>query len=88
MIEEGWADMHEPIATIEEGSCKAAVYEAEMPGQFTIRYTGQDGSVLCEEPLTGVSSYRQREQEIRNRLRALCKGREIDGAPLSDSGEY
>lgn len=80
--------MHGPIGTIEEGGCKALVYEAEMPGQFTIQYIGQDGRVLCEEPLTGVSSYRQREQEIRDRLSQLCQGREPDGAALSDSGEY
>ncbi len=80
--------MDEPLATIEEGSVRAEIYECELPGQFTIRYRNQDGSLLCEEPLTGVSSYHQREQEIRSRLSELSKGHEPTGSPLSDSGEY
>jgi hypothetical protein len=80
--------MDVPIATLEDGTCVAEIFETAMPGQFTIRYRRQDGSVLTEESLTGVSSYRQREQEIRSRLRKVCKGHGIDDAALSDSGEY
>jgi|GEM_PF-3918402 len=76
------------LATIEEGLCKAEIYETAMPGQFSIRYCSQDGSVVAEEPLTGVSTYKQRELEIRSRLNELCAGRELPEAPLSDSGEY
>lgn len=80
--------MDNPIATLEDGACVAEIFEAAMPGQFTIRYRGQDGTVLAEEPLTGVSSYKQREQEIRRRLNKICQGHGIDEGLLSDAGEY
>jgi hypothetical protein len=80
--------MDEPLATIEEGNSRAEIYECNLPGQFTIRYRSQDGSLLAEEPLSGVSSYHQREQEIRSRLHELAKGHDPSGSPLSDSGEY
>jgi hypothetical protein len=80
--------MDDPLATLEDGTCKAEIYEAGMPSQFTIRYLGPDGRVMAEEPLTGVSSYRLREVEIRKRLGELCSGSEIHGEPLSDFGEY
>jgi hypothetical protein len=80
--------MDVPIAILEEGTCMAEILETAMPGQFTIRYRNRDGSVLAEESLTGVSSYKQREREIRSRLSKVCKGHEIDDAPLSDPGEY
>ncbi len=66
----------------------AEIFETPMPGQFTVRYRSQDGKVLAEESLTGVSSYKQREKEIRSHLRKVCEGRGIDDASLSDSGEY
>ena len=80
--------MEEPIATLEEGTCRAEVYETEMPGQFTIRYLRSGGEVMAEEALTGVSTYRQRELEIRHHLTELCAGAAIDTSKLSDSGEY
>jgi hypothetical protein len=80
--------MDSPIATLEEGTCLAEIFETAMPGQFTIRYRTQDGSILAEESLTGVSSYKQREPEIRSRLSKVCKGNGIDEGTLSDSGEY
>ena len=80
--------MDSPLATLENGTCKAEIYENSLPGEFTVRYRGQDGSVLAEEPLTGVSSYRQREAEIRQRLDEVCGGQAIEPTGLSDSGEY
>lgn len=80
--------MDTPLATLEQGTCKAEIYEAAMPGQFTVRYCRQNGTVVSEEPLTGVSSYRQREPEIRNRLNEMCRGLDGDSSALSDSGEY
>lgn len=80
--------MDTPLATLEEGSCKAEVYETALPGQFSVRYLNADGTVAGEEPLTGVSTYKQREQEIRDRIGELCKGEPLAGAPLADSGEY
>jgi hypothetical protein len=80
--------MDEPLATIEGGKCKALIYEMPLPGQFTVRYVDEAGAVLAEEPLSGVSSYRQREDEIRDRLNELCGGNAVKSAQLADSGEY
>lgn len=80
--------MSTPLATLEHGGCKAEIYEEALPGQFSIRYYDSEGTVLAEEPLTGVSSYRQREQEILGRLQQLCEGGQPKPAELSDPGEY
>ncbi len=80
--------MDTPLATLENGSCKAEIYEAALPGQFSVRFLSGDGTVLAEESLTGVSSYRQREQEIIQRLDEFCRGVEVKTEPLADSGEY
>jgi hypothetical protein len=80
--------MNTPLATLEQGQCKAEIYETALPGQFSIRYCDSAGAVLAEEPLTGVSSYRQREQEILSRLQELCEGGKPQPAELADSGEY
>lgn len=81
--------MSVPLATLEEGSAKAEIYESALPGEFSIRYLNREGKLIAEEPLTGVSTYRQREQEIRDRLLKLTSGEEVDdAAPLADSGEY
>ncbi len=80
--------MQKSLATLERGECKAVVYETALPGQFSVQYLDASGVVLVEEPLTGVSSYRQREQEILARLDELCSGGAVKPAELSDSGEY
>ena len=80
--------MDQLIATIEQGKCKVEIYDCGMPGQFTVRYFGQNGELLTEEPLSGVSSYHQREQEIRDRLSQICKGEEVEPGELSEFGEY
>lgn len=80
--------MDNPLATLEHGACKAEIYETALPGQFSIRYYDRVGKVLAEEELSGVSSYKQREQEILDRLQELCAGGEPKSAELSDSGEY
>jgi hypothetical protein len=80
--------MNTPLATLEKGQCKAEIFETALPGQFSIRYYGADGAVLAEEPLTGVSTYRQREQEIIARLEQLCSGGPVKPAEFADSGEY
>ena len=76
------------LTTLEHGKCKAEIYETALPGQFSIHYTNQQGDVLAEEALTGVSSYRQREQEIIARMEEFCKGMEPQSDALADPGEY
>jgi hypothetical protein len=80
--------MEEPLATLKHGGCKAEIYETALPGQFSIRYFDATGIVICEEQLTGVSTYRQREDEINGRLKTLCEGGDPKSAQLADSGEY
>ena len=76
------------IATLENGDCKADIFTTAMPGQFNIRYCRQDGTVLGEETLSGLSTYRQREDEIQQRLQEICEQGRLEGAPLADAGEY
>ena len=78
-----------PIASIERGGCRADIYEQALPGQFTVIFRDSKGKALEEIELTGVSTYRQRESEITERLDKLCSG-EPAGSPdqLEDSGEY
>jgi hypothetical protein len=81
--------MEEPIGTVTDGNWKALVYEHKLPGEYTVQYLNEAGNVIEEEPLTGVSSYHQRESEIAQRLRELRGGSKPDeGAELADSGEY
>ena len=76
------------IATLENGDCKADIFSTALPGQFTIRYCRQDGTVLGEESLSGLSTYRQRENEIQQRLQEICAQGHLEGSPLADAGEY
>jgi len=80
--------MDQLLTALENGKCKAEIYETALPGQFTIRYLDEVGGVLFEEQLSGISSYRQRESEILRRLNELCAGRKVKSATLADSGEY
>lgn len=80
--------METPLATLEHGKCKAEIYENELPGSFTVRYLGPNGEVLAEEPLTGVSTYRQREREILERLADVAHKKGNDSGQLAASGEY
>lgn len=80
--------MPESLAKLELGGCSANIYELEMPGQFSIQYCDASGKVLAEEQLSGVSSYRQREDEIMERLKTVCAGGKPAPDELDDSGEY
>lgn len=80
--------MSEPIGTVTAGSWKAEVYENSLPGDFTVRYLDPSGHIALEEPLSGVSSYHQRQGEIVDRLKKLQEGLTGDDANLADSGEY
>lgn len=80
--------MDTPLATVEHGTCKAEIYETALPGQFSIRYYDAVGTMVAEEELTGVSTYKQREKEIMERIQQICEGVTPDPAELSDPGEY
>ena len=77
--------MSGPLATLEHENAKAEIYETALPGQFTIRYVDAAGKILAEEELSGVSSYKQREDEILARLQQLSHGGAAKSAALSDS---
>lgn len=81
--------MDTPLATLEGSGCTAEIYEQAMPGQFTVRYRKASGEVLEEEELTGVSTYRQRESEIREHLDQICAGlKPKDPDAMAAAGEY
>lgn len=81
--------MDNPLATIEGRGCSAEIYEQSLPGQFIILYRSSAGDVLEEAELTGVSTYRQREAEIRDHLDQICAGLQPkDPDALSSAGEY
>lgn len=85
-----WKDMDEqPIGTLAYSDLKADVYSTSLPGEFKVIYRDSAGSMLAEESLTGVSTYRQREPDILGRLQQLSeRGKLTPGSELADSGEY
>lgn len=77
------------VGTLSFGDYKANVYSLNVPGEFKVVYTDPSGHALEESPLTGISSYHQREHEIYQRLRELSQGaRPPDSSNLADPGEY
>lgn len=68
---------------------KAEIYSTSVPGEFRVRYLDKSGKQLEEAPLTGISTYKQREQEIVERLRQFSEGGKSAETPdQGDAGEY
>ncbi len=79
----------QPLGQFEYGSVRAEIYSTNLPGEFNIVYRDASGKVLEQGLLTGVSTYRQRESEIMDRLKELSKGEAgPPSADLTSSGEY
>ncbi len=79
----------ELIATLTHDDFKAEIYSLSIPGEFKVVYSAPGGAMLEELPLTGISSYRQREPEIMERLHQLSHGAEPATNPdRGDPGEY
>ena len=77
------------VGTLTHGNFKAEIYSTSMPGEFKIAYRDPGGKLLEEAPLTGISSYKQREPEITARLKQLAHGAKPAATPyLGDAGEY
>lgn len=77
------------MGTLTYSDLKADVYSTSLPGEFKVVYRDAAGATLAEEPLSGVSTYRQREPEILGRLQELSQqGKLSPTAELADSGEY
>ncbi len=77
------------VETLHDGQFKAEIYSLSMPGEFRVVYQDSEGGVLEEGFLTGISTYKQREHEIRERLHKLAHGAEPSPNPdLGDPGEY
>src|SRR5579875_21094 len=49
------------VETLNDGDVKADIYSLSMPGEFCVVYRDAHGRVLEERPLTGISTYKQRE---------------------------
>jgi hypothetical protein len=77
------------VGTLTYAGWKADIFSTNLPGEFKITYQDPDGNQKEETPLTGVSSYKQRENEILEHLRALSSGlEEHPRHDLNDAGEY
>lgn len=59
------------VGTLQHGGYKAEIFSTSMPGEFRVVYQDPAGKTLVEAPLTGISSYKQRESEILDRLIGL-----------------
>ena len=80
---------HEPVGRFEHAGFTAEIYSTSLPGEFKICYRDGAGESIAEEMLSGVSTYRQREPEIKDKLKALSEGKSAAAsAGLADSGEY
>ena len=77
------------VGTLTHGGYKAEVFSLSIPGEFRVAYQNSSGETIEVDILAGISSYKQRENEIEERLRQLA-----EGAPprqtldLGDAGEY
>ncbi len=79
----------ELVATLTLGGLKADVYSLSIPGEFKVIYRGRGDETIEEAPLTGISTYKQREPEIMARLKQLSAGAKPNPNPvLGDPGEY
>ena len=77
------------VGTLTFTDYKADVYSTSAPGEFRVVYRDSSGKILEEAPLTGISTYHQREAEITDRLRQLQEGAQPSQTPyLGDPGEY
>lgn len=77
------------VGTLTDGEYKAEVFSTAMPGEFKVYYQDPSGKSIEEAPLTGISSYKQRETEIVNRLHQLAHGDSPSKTPdQGDPGEY
>ncbi len=77
------------VGTLKHGEYKADIFSTSMPGEFRVVYQDPAGKTLVEAPLTGISSYKQRESEIHDRLKRLSEGEKAPAIPdQGDPGEY
>jgi len=77
------------VGTLNYRDCQADIYSTSAPGEFRVVYSDAAGKQLEEAPLTGISTYKQREAEIVDRLRQLCEGAKPAPTPdQGDAGEY
>jgi hypothetical protein len=77
------------VGTLEHNHYKAEIYSTDIPGEFKVRYRKPNWKVIHEVPLTGISSYKQREHEIEEQLHRYAHGVKEEVAPdLEDAGEY
>lgn len=78
-----------PVGVLHYQDLKAEVYSSSVPGEFTVKYLNSSGKLIEEAPLTGISTYKQREAEILDRLRQFAEGAQPADTPYQgDAGEY
>jgi hypothetical protein len=76
------------VGTLRYENYKADIFSTS-PAEFRIVYSDPGGKTLEVAPLTGVSTYHQREAEIMEHMRALkTLGDKAPESDLGDPGEY
>jgi hypothetical protein len=77
------------VGTLRHGKYSAEIFSTSLPGEFKVVYRDPEGGALEEAPLTGISTYKQREGEISRHLQQLAHGAAPAEQPdLGDPGEY
>jgi hypothetical protein len=77
------------VESFRDGGVRADIYSLSLPGEFQVVYRNAAGKVLEEAMFTGISTYKQRQPEILERLHALAHGAAPAAAEdLGDAGEY
>jgi hypothetical protein len=77
------------VGTLSYEGYRADIFSTSIPGEFKLFYHDPSSKVIEEAQLTGISSYRQREAEILERLKQLSQGAKPSPVPdLGDPGEY
>ncbi len=77
------------VGSLKYGEYKADIFSTSMPGEFKVIYHDPRGNPVVEAPLTGISSYKQREREILDNLKRLSDGAKPPQTPdQGDAGEY
>jgi hypothetical protein len=81
--------MGQQVGSLSYGDLRAEIYDTNIPGEFKVAYRDSNGKMLEWSQLAGISTYRQREDEILARLRELAEGAPPKTVPdLGDWGEY
>jgi hypothetical protein len=77
------------VGTLNFENYRADIFSTSAPGEFRVVYLDASGKTVEVAPLTGISTYHQRESEIVEHMRELkALGNKAPRSDLGDPGEY